>query len=69
MTIEQALIDKYGPLLSLTQLAVVLKRAPNGLGASLRNNSEWSAKINTARIKRGRRVYFRTEAIAQLLAD
>lgn len=69
MTIEETLLNRYGPLLSINQLASVLDRSPDGLRISLRTASEWSAKINTTRLKIGRRVYFRTSQVAQLLAD
>lgn len=69
MTIEETLLTRYGPLLSINQLASVLDRSPDGLRISLRTASEWSAKINTTRLKIGRRVYFRTSQVAQLLAD
>lgn len=68
MTIEQTLTDKYGPLLSLVQLATILDRSPEGLRISLRTTSDWSERINTARLRIGRRVYFRTEQIAQFLS-
>lgn len=69
MTIEETLLNRYGPLLSISQLASVLDRSPEGLRISLRTASEWSEKINSTRLKIGRRVYFRTSQIAQLLAD
>lgn len=69
MTIEEALLHRYGPLLSIKQLAAVMDRSPDGLRISLRTASEWSAKINASRLKIGRRVYFRTSQLAQLLAD
>ena len=68
MTIEETLLHRYGPLLSINQLASVLDRSPDGLRISLRTASEWSAKINTTRLKIGRRVYFRTSQVAQFLA-
>jgi hypothetical protein len=67
MTIEETLISQYGPLLSLTHLAHVLDRSPEGLRISLRTASEWSGKINSTRIKIGRRVYFRTTQVAVFL--
>lgn len=67
--IEETLLKSYGPLLSINQLASVLDRSPEGLRISLRTASEWSAKINASRLKIGRRVYFRTSQLAQLLAD
>lgn len=69
MTIEETLLTQYGPLLSINQLATVLDRSPDGLRISLRTASEWSAKINTTRLKIGRRVYFRTSQVAQLFTS
>lgn len=69
MTMEEMLLDRYGPLLSINQLASVLDRSPEGLRISLRTPSDWSAKINASRLKIGRRVYFRTPQLAQLLTD
>lgn len=67
MTIEQTLLDCYGPLLSINQLAKVLDRSPEGLRISLRRSNEWSEQINLARKKIGRRVYFKTSQIALFL--
>lgn len=39
MTIEDSLLDRFGPLLSLPQLATVLDRSPDGLRISLRTNN------------------------------
>ncbi|WP_407944008.1 DNA-binding protein [Marinobacterium alkalitolerans] len=67
MTIEDSLLDRFGPLLSLPQLATVLDRSPEGLRISLRSNNYWAAEINQAKLRVGRRVYFRTSQIAELL--
>lgn len=67
MNIEQILIDRYGALLTLPQLAETLKRSPDGLRLSLRASTEFSAKMNATRIKLGRRVYFRTPDVAKLI--
>jgi hypothetical protein len=67
MQIEEALTKQYGPLLSVAQLAQVLDRSAEGLRISLRTESDWSKSINAARLKLGRRVYFRTAEIAQVL--
>jgi hypothetical protein len=69
MTIEDSLLQRFGPLLSLAQLAAVLDRSPDGLRVSLRSESEWSRRINEARLKIGRRIYFRTSQIAEVLSD
>jgi hypothetical protein len=69
MTIEEVLTEKHGCLLTLATLAKVLERSPEGLRISLRstNSNEWSRRLNSARIKIGRRVYFRTSEVAQIL--
>jgi hypothetical protein len=68
MTLEEVLVRRYGPLLSLSQLAVVLDRSPDGLRISLRGPGEWAAKFNAAKLKVGGRVYFRTSQVAEFLA-
>lgn len=67
MTIEDILIHQYGPLLTTEQLANVLQRSPEGLRLTLRGNSEWVQRINATRLRLGRRVYFRTLDVAQVL--
>lgn len=67
MKIEEVLTKQYGPLLSIAQLAKVLDRSAEGLRLSLRSDSDWSRNINSAKLKLGRRVYFRTAEIAKLL--
>jgi hypothetical protein len=68
MHIEEALTKQYGPLLSVAQLAQVLDRSAEGLRISLRTESDWSNLINAAKLKLGRRVYFRTAEIASVLS-
>jgi hypothetical protein len=69
MTIEDSLLQRFGPLLSIAQLASVLDRSPDGLRISLRATSKWAERINKTRLKIGRRVYFRTSQIAEVLSD
>jgi hypothetical protein len=68
MTIEETLLQQYGPLLSISQLASVLDRSPEGLRISLRRANDWTLQLNTARLKVGRRVYFRTSQVASMLS-
>lgn len=68
MQIEEALTKEYGPLLSVAQLAKVLDRSAEGLRISLRTESVWSKPINAAKLKLGRRVYFRTAEVANVLS-
>lgn len=67
MTIEDTLLNRFGPLLSIAQLAAILDRSPDGLRISLRTTNEWAQRINKARLKIGRRVYFRTSQVAEVL--
>ena len=69
MTMEEILLQRFGPLLSMAQLADVLDRSPDGLRISLRSSNHWSLRINETRLKVGRRVYFRASQIATLLSD
>ena len=58
---------EYGPLMSLDALAKTLDRSPQGLRVSLNTSSDISRAINSTKRKIGRRVYFRTEAIAKII--
>ena len=67
MDIERSLIDRYGPLLTIAEVAKILKRTPDGLRVSLGRENEVSKKLNPAKKKIGRRVYFRVAAVAELI--
>ena len=64
---ENYLLEKFGPLISLVQLAGLLDRSADGLRLSLSQDGELSRKFNPARKKIGRRVYFRSSLVAQAL--
>lgn len=67
MNTESYLLEKFGPLLSLAQLAGLLDRSPDGLRLSLGQEGEVAEKFNPTRKKIGRRVYFRSAMVAQIL--
>lgn len=67
MSIERTLTEKYGPLLTLTQVAEILHRSPDGLRLSLGRDSEVARQLNPAKKKIGRRLYFKTATIAQFI--
>jgi hypothetical protein len=67
MTIEEILVKEYGPLMSLSELAMILDRTPAGLRSSLRSSGDWTNGINAARLRLGRRIYFKTSVIANVL--
>jgi len=69
MTTEEQLLKRYGPLLSLTDLSDLLKRSPDGLRISLRSQSEFANKWNSAKRKVGRRVYFKASDVAGLIDE
>ena len=68
-TVEQTLLESYGPLMSIAQLAKMLDRSPEGLRIGLRTRAPWAEQINSARLRIGRRVYFRTPEIAAFIAS
>ncbi|WP_211454207.1 DNA-binding protein [Collimonas antrihumi] len=68
MTMEESLVERFGPLIPLSGLAVLLDRSPEAVRMFLRTNSELAQHINTAKVKIGRRLFFRTSDIAQFLS-
>lgn len=68
MTMEQNLINRFGPLMPLAGLANVLDRSPEAVRMYLRSNNELARHINTSKLKVGRRLYFRTSEVAQCLS-
>jgi hypothetical protein len=69
MTLEENLNESAGPLMTITQLAKILNRSPEGLRISLRNENPWVQRVKSARLRLGRRVYFRTSEIAAILSE
>ncbi len=69
MTTEVRLIERYGILLSLEDLAEVLKRRHDRLRIALRGDSEFARTWYPAKKKIGRRVYFRASNVARLIDE
>ena len=67
MTAEETLIMQYGPLLSISQLAAILDRSPDGLRITLKSSGEWVNKINATLLRLGRRLYSRAVEVADVL--
>ena len=63
----EILLNRYGPLLSIGDLAALLQRSKEGLRLTLRGNSALANQLGSARIKIGRRVHFKTIAVAALI--
>jgi hypothetical protein len=67
MATEETLIKKHGSLLSISQLAGIFDRSPDGLSTTLRSSGEWVNEINATRLRSGRRLYFCTVEVADVL--
>lgn len=68
MTTEQYLLQQYGPLMSLTDVASLLDRSPEGVRVALYSNTDISRKLKPTMLRVGRRVYFRTLQVKDALA-
>lgn len=67
MTTEEVLVHKFGPLLTLAQVAAILDRSPDGLRITIRANNLLGRQLCAARVKIGRRLHFKAKAIASLV--
>ncbi|MDR0933751.1 MAG: DNA-binding protein [Burkholderiaceae bacterium] len=67
MNTEQHLVEKHGPLMTLPVLAKMLDRTTTGLRLFLRQDDDISRQLNRARLKIGRRVYFRTSMVSRVI--
>lgn len=68
MTTEDYLLQKFGPLMSLSDLANILGRSADGIRVGLYNENELSEKLRPTMVRIGRRVYFRTMQLNTALA-
>lgn len=57
------------PLLTLEALAALLARTPAGLRATIHSNTDFGQSLRDARVKLGRRVYFRRDLIDRLIEE
>jgi len=57
------------PLLTLEELAELLVRTPAGLRATMYSNTAFGESLRSARVKLGRRVYFRRDLINRLIEE
>lgn len=69
MHTEKVLIERYGPYLTLEQLAELLHREPQSLRTSLRLESHALAPLARMRRKVGRRMYFRATDVADFMEN
>lgn len=68
MSLEEQIASRFGPLLTVEQLAELLHRPTKSFAVALRRPGPLSDSFNIARVKIGRRIYFRTCDIAMILS-
>lgn len=68
MTTEEYLLDRFGPLMSLGDIAQLLQRSPDGVRVALYSDTEVSRKLKPTMLRVGRRVYFRTLQVNSALS-
>lgn len=67
MTTEEYLINRFGLLMSISDLADLLGRSPDGVRVSLYTDTDVSRKLRPTMVRVGRRVYFRTLQVKEAL--
>lgn len=68
MTTEEYLLQRYGPLMSLVDIATLLGRSPEGVRVALYADTDVSRRLKPTMLRVGRRVYFRTLQVNDALA-
>lgn len=68
MTTEEYMLQQYGPLMSLGDIAKLLGRSPDGVRVALYSDTDVSRKLKPTMMRVGRRVYFRTLQVNDVLA-
>lgn len=69
MRTDQTLRAFENPLLTLPALADLLARTPAGLRATMQTQTDFATALRGARVKLGRRIYFRRDLIEQLIVE
>ncbi len=64
-----SLLADFPPLLTLVQLASLLDRSPNGLRLALAEANPYAIRLNAAKLRIGRRVYFLRAEVERFLLD
>lgn len=67
MSTEEYLLSRFGPLMSLANIAELLNRSADGLRVSLYSDTDLSRKLKPTMVRIGRRVYFRTLQVQDVL--
>ena len=67
--LAKSLMDRYGALMSLGDLAELLDSTQRRVSNGFSNNLPWCRPFRKARIKIGRRVHLDTATVAKVLAE
>ena len=63
----ELLISTHGPLMNIDQVAGVFNKSTSAIRIILTRESNLSSALNNAKKRCGRRLYFRTEQIADFI--
>lgn len=67
MTTGEYLLGRFGPLMSVADIALLLGRSPDGLRVTLYTDTDVSRRLRPTMLRVGRRVYFRTLQVTEAL--
>ena len=67
MTTEEYLLGKFGPLMGMADIAQLLGRSTDGVRVALYSDSDVSRRLKPTMVRVGRRVYFRTLQVVDVL--
>lgn len=68
MTTGEYLLGRFGPLMSIVDVATLLGRSPDGVRVALYTDTDFSRKLKPAMLRVGRRLYFRTLQVTEALS-
>ena len=60
MTTEEFLLGRFGPLMSIADVAEILGRSADGFRVAMYSDGDVSRRLRPTMVRVGRRVYFRT---------
>lgn len=67
MTTEEYLLERFGPLMHISDIAELLGRTVNGIRWTLYSDTETSRLLKPTMVRIGRKVYFRTLQVSTAL--
>ncbi|MCS0658865.1 DNA-binding protein [Massilia terrae] len=68
MTTEDMLVERFGVLLDLAQVAELLKRkSADSVRVALSGNTDLARQLLPAKVKIGRRILFKASVLAKIL--